>query len=53
MFRTKALGRYVDLICIDGLSVRAAFKRISREFNRKTANWCVRVCGDELPKVAR
>lgn len=49
MFRKKALGRYVDLRCVEGLTSRDAFNQVCRSFNRKVAKWCLRVCGDTLP----
>jgi hypothetical protein len=46
----KALGKYVDLICINGLSVAKACDFISQTWGSEAAHWCAEVCGDRRPR---
>lgn len=45
----KALGKYIDLICINGLTTAKAYDFISHTWGAEAARWCVEVCGDRKP----
>lgn len=42
----KALGKYVDLRVIDGMSVGSATTKVADLYGEEAAAWCRSVCGD-------
>lgn len=42
----KALGFYVDKICIDGLKPQKAGELTAARYDKRAARWCMEVCGD-------
>jgi hypothetical protein len=42
----KALGRYVDLRCIDGLDSRESFFQVRKEYDHKAAVWAQKAAQD-------
>jgi hypothetical protein len=42
----KALGRYVDLRCIDGLDSRESFFVVRKEYDHEAAKWAQKAAQD-------